>query len=162
MAFFNDKQTTTSKQQTEQEDIIKKQSQLIENIQSVNDVDLQHNMLDKFMPYSHKSLHMVITIFNIVYSALFILLIYHFFVNLFIYNNWRIVSGDFFMLVVAGIITAIVKTRNLVRQYRMFMFIILLSLVFHIINFVGFQNVLAKKISEADIKAIIQAVRSNG
>ena len=119
MAFFNDKQTTTSKQQIEQDDITKKQSQLIENIKSVDDVDLQHNMLDKFMPYTHKSL-------------------------------------------VAGITTAIVKTRNLVRQYRMFMFIILLSLVFHIINFVGFQNVLAKKISEADIKAIIQAVRSNG
>ena len=119
-------------------------------------------MLDKFMPYSHKSVKIVTIVFNIVYSALFILLIYHFFVNLFIYNNWRIVSGDFFMLVVAGITTAIVKTRNLVRQYRMFIFIILMALVFHIINFVGFQNVLAKKISEADIKAIIQAVRGNG
>lgn len=161
MAFFNDKQKTESKQQTEQDNIFEKQSQLIENIQSVNDVDLQHNMLDKFMPYSHKSVKIVTTVFNIVYSALFILLIYHFFVNLFIYNNWRIVSGDFFMLVVAGITTAIVKTRNLVRQYRMFMFIILMALVFHIINFVGFQNVLAKKISEADIKAIIQAVRGN-
>ena len=73
MAFFNDKQKTTSKPQTEQDNIFEKQSQLIENIQSVNDVDLQHNMLDKFMPYTHKSLHMVIAIFNIVYSALFIL-----------------------------------------------------------------------------------------
>ena len=162
MAFFNDKQTTTSKPQTEQDNIFEKQQQLIKNIQTVSDTDLQHNMLDKFMPYSHKSVKIVATVFNLVYSALFILLIYHFFVNLFIYNNWRIVSGDFFMLVVAGITTAIVKTRNLVRQYRMFMFIILLSLVFHIINFVGFQNVLAKKISEADIKAIIQAVRGNG
>ena len=162
MAFFNDKQTTTSKQQTEQDNIFEKQKQLIKNIQSVSDPDLQHNMLDKFMPYTHKSLKIVTTVFNIVYSALFVLLIYHFFVNLFIYNNWRIVSGDFFMLVVVGITTAIVKTRNLVRQYRMFIFIILMALVFHIINFVGFQNVLAKKISEADIKAIIQAVRGNG
>ena len=97
MAFFNDKQKTESKQQTEQENIFEKQQQLIKNIQSVSDADLQHNMLDKFMPYTHKSLKIVTAVFNFVYSA----------------------------------------------------------------NFVGFQNVLAKKISEADIKAIIQAVRGN-
>ena len=162
MAFFNDKQKTGQKQHVEQDNIFEKQQQLIKNIQSVTDADLQHNMLDKFMPYTHKSLKIVTAVFNFVYSALFILLIYHFFVNLFIYNNWRIVSGDFFMLVVAGITTAIVKTRNLVRQYRIFIFIISMALIFHIINFIGFQNVLAKKISEADIKAIIQAVRGNG
>lgn len=146
---------TSTKDNNENEE---KKQIFLNTINNVNDVDLQHNLLDKFFPFGHFTVKLISGIVNICVCVLLIAVIVHLILNYFVYNNYQYVSGDFFMAVALGIIISIIKTRNLVRQYRIFTAFLILLLVFYIFNIKGFQNIMYNKVSETDMNNLIQNI----
>ncbi len=145
----------------EYKEISNKQYKLLDVIPKVdNNYDLQQILLDKYLPAPHKSLTILSWMINMVYGTLIMFLIVHFIYS-FLKKDWVFISGDFFMLLTAGILMVIVKTHNFIKQYPIFVIIMLVCLVFFIINCVGFQQVLIDQSSHINIAEILKVLQKH-
>lgn len=143
----------------EDKDILNKQYKLLDVIPKVdNNYDLQQILLDKYLPATHKSLKILSWMINMVYGILIMFLVVHF-IHSFLKKDWVFISGDFFMLMTAGILMVVVKTHNFVKQYPIFVIIMLICLAFFIINCVGFQQVLRDQSSHINIAEILKVLQ---
>jgi hypothetical protein len=109
---------------------------------------------------SSKSKKLLTAIFNIGIITLFSIFILHLIINLIKYNNYLYVTGDFVICLILGITIAIIKTRNLVAQYKIFSLIIGASIIFHLINTTMFllQKTSFKEVKNIDTQAVVEKI----